>query len=75
MNNTMRREQGLNEIQAYMQRREQEAEQRVKEEMIITAFKNNATPALIEALRLSAGITDDRLAEIKAQTKPIPTCP
>jgi len=65
MSDTMRRERGLIEIQAFLARNKREG----MEEMIITALKNNAAPALIEALQISAGVTDARLAELKSQVQ------
>jgi len=75
MSDTLRRERGLIEIQAFLERNKRAgiAEGEIKGEikgmeiMIITALKNNAAPALIEALQTSAGVSDVRLAELRAQ--------
>jgi hypothetical protein len=57
----------LIEIQAFLARNERAGIAKGMEIMIITALKNNADPALIEALQISAGVSDARLAELKAQ--------
>ena len=65
VNETLRRERGLIEIQAYMNRREQS----VAEKMIITAFQNSAAFDVIEAMKNIAGITEARLVELKNQAQ------
>jgi hypothetical protein len=79
MNDTMRRERGLAEIQAFLNRqRTQAAEQAAKsatqstaEKMLIMAIQSNAAPLVIETMQKGMEITDTRLAELKilAQAK------
>ena len=77
INETMRRERGLAEIQAFLNRqRKQAAEQAAQsakatgmEEMVILAIQNNVHPEAVEVMRKAAGITDIRLAELKEQAQ------
>ncbi|MCL1883080.1 MAG: PD-(D/E)XK nuclease family transposase [Defluviitaleaceae bacterium] len=69
MNDTMRRERGLNEIQIYMQRREQKAEQKAEERVLIMALRNNVPSEIIEVMRKGIGITDVRFAELQKQAQ------
>ena len=49
----------------------QAEKQKLAEEMLITAFQNAVPLQAIEAMRQNAGITEDRLAELKEQAKRI----
>ena len=73
MNDTMKREKGLNEIQAYLEKQKQKAAKNaaknVAEQMIITALQNSVPTPAIEAMRQSAGITEARLTELRAQAQ------
>jgi hypothetical protein len=75
MSDTMRRERGLAEIQAFLnsQRKEaaQNATQSTAEKMLIMAIQSNAAAIVIETMQKGMGITDTRLAELKilAQAK------
>jgi len=66
MNDTMRRERGLAEIQAFLRREKQS----LAEDMIIAAYQSDVPITAIEVMQKTAGITDVRLAELrkKAQT-------
>ena len=82
MNDTLRRERGLAEIQAFLERNkrqaaEQAAEQATKqatqnadERMIIATIQNNFRPEAIEIMKKTAGITDARFAELINQAQP-----
>ena len=65
MNDTMRREKGLNEIQVYIKKREVVG----MEKMIIMALQNNVPSEAIEVMRQGAGITDIRFSELKKQAQ------
>jgi len=69
MNDTMRREKGLAEIQAFLNNQKRSAVQKAMEESLISAFQNNAPTPLIEVMQKSAGITDIRLDELKKQAQ------
>ena len=63
MNDTMRREKGLNEIQVYIKKRESVG----MEKMIVMALQNNVPSEAVEVMRQGAGITDIRFSELKKQ--------
>ena len=65
MDETMRRERGLAEIQAFLKKQKQSG----MEKMIVTALQSNAPLELIEAMRKNADITEYRLAELKKQAQ------
>jgi hypothetical protein len=65
VNDALRREQGLNEIQAFIEREKQ----KTAEEMILIALQRNAPPDLVETMRKGVGITDARFAELKKQAQ------
>ena len=69
MNDTMRREKGLAEIQAFLNRNKKTGETTGMEKMIITAIQSNVQPEAIETMKNVAGITDVRLAELKKQAQ------
>jgi len=75
VNDTLRRERGLAEIQAFLNRQRNEAAQNATqntaEKMLIMAIQSNATAIVIETMQKGMGITDTRLAELKilAQAK------
>ena len=65
MSDTMRRERGLAEIQAFLKKREITG----MEKMIIMALQSNVPAEAIEVMRTGAGITDVRLAELTKQAQ------
>jgi len=65
INDTMRREKGLNELQNFMNRQKLES----AEKMLITAIQNGVPASAIEAMRQSVGITDTRFAVLKKQAR------
>ena len=69
VNESLRRERGLHEIQSHMEKQKQKAAQKTAEDMIITAFQNSADFNVIEAMKTMAGITETRLAELKNQAQ------
>jgi len=73
MSETMRRERGLAEIQAFLEwnRRQgaKSAEATGMEKMIVAAIQNNVQTEAIESMRKIAGVTDDRLIELKQRAK------
>jgi hypothetical protein len=83
VNDTMKREQGIKEIQAFFEREKRKAAQAAQdaaqkaaqkameamEKMIITALQCNTPSEAIEAMRDNAGITETRLAELREQAK------
>jgi hypothetical protein len=62
---TLRREQGLAEIQAFLAKGKKMAIQKHSEDMLIEALQNDVPHTFIEIMRTRAGITDARFAEIK----------
>jgi hypothetical protein len=69
VNETLNRKNQLLEFQQYVERQEQKAEQKAKEEMVITAIKNNFSLEVIETLGNEAGVTKSRLNELMNQEK------
>jgi predicted transposase/invertase (TIGR01784 family) len=69
VNDTMKRERGMRELQIFLNKREQKSKAVGMEEMIITAFQANAASEVIEAMQQNAGITEARLAELKKQAQ------
>jgi len=73
INDTMRREKGLNELQNFMNRQRQisaqKAAQKTAEDILISAFQNNFPIEAVEVIRQRAGITESRLAELKEQAQ------
>jgi hypothetical protein len=63
--NPVARKGELLEFQKYVKKEAQTEAQKVKEELIITAFQNSFPPEAIEAMQKKAEITDARLAELK----------
>ena len=66
---TLRREQGLAEIQAFLAKGKKIAIQKHSEDMLIEALQNDVPHAFIEIMRTRAGITESRLAELKKQAQ------
>ena len=66
---TLRREQGLAEIQAFLAKNRRMGVQEANENMIIMALQNNVASDVIEIMRTSVGVTDSRLAELKKQAQ------
>ena len=66
---TLRREQGLAEIQAFLAKGKkmavQRATQKQAEDMLIEALQNDVPDAFIEIMRTRAGITDACFDELK----------
>jgi len=73
VNDTLRRERGLNEIQAFMEKQKRsaakKAEKSTAEKMLIMAMQSNVPSEAIEIMRTGVGITDTRLAELKEQAQ------
>jgi len=61
VNDTMRRERGLREIQVFIEKREAAG----MEKMIVMALQNNVHSEAIEVMRKGAGISDARFDELK----------
>jgi len=64
VHDTLDRAGELLQLQNYFRRREQKAAQNADERMIIAALKINAPAEVIETMKITAGITDVRLAEL-----------
>ena len=71
VNETLNRNNELEQLKDYFVRREQKAEQKIAEKMIITALKGDTPSTVIEAMRKNAGITESRLAELMKQARTI----
>ena len=78
IDDTLKREQELKELVAFLEKEKQKAAQKAAqkatqkvtqemERMLITAMQNGAAPALVEAMRQNSRITDSRLAELRKQ--------
>lgn len=81
VNDTLNRTGELLQLQNYFRKREQKVAEQVAaqvavsakaagmEEMIIAAIQNNFQPEAIETMKVTAGITDTRLDELKKEAK------
>ena len=69
VNETLDRKDELEQLRAYINKREKKKEAIAMEKMIITAFQTNAPSETIEAMRKQAGITEARLAELEKRAK------
>jgi len=73
VNDTLNRAGELLQLQNYFRKREQKAAVSAKatgmEEMIIAAIQNNFQPEAIETMKVTAGITDNRLEELRKQAQ------
>ena len=77
VNDTLNRAGELLQLQNYFRRREQKAAEQAAvnakatgmEEMIITAIQSNVQPEAIETMRITAGITEPRLEELRKQAQ------
>ena len=77
VNETINRKSELEQLRNYFKKREQKAAQKAAQKatqkategMLITALQGNAPSDIIEAMRKNAGITVDRLAELRKQTE------
>jgi len=71
VNDTLNRAGELLQLQNYFRKREQKAavsaEATGMEKMIIAAIQSNAQPQVIETMKVTAGITDKRLDELRKQ--------
>ena len=65
VNDTLNRAGELLQLQNYFRRREQKADMKAKEEMLIMAIKSNAPSEVVIAMQKGAGITDARLDELR----------
>ena len=68
---TLDRQGELLQLQNYFRKREQKAAQSAEERMIIAAIKINAPTEVIETMKITAGITDIRLTELKKQAQTV----
>ena len=78
VNDALNRKSELEQLKDFMEKATKKAaksaEQKGKEEMLISAIRNFASKEIIEAMRQSAGITETRLAELKERAqKPCPS--
>jgi hypothetical protein len=65
VNDAMKREQGLLELQTFLNKQKQKG----KEEMLIMAIQTNVPNEALETMRQRAEITESRLAELKKQAQ------
>jgi len=65
VNETINRKSELEQLRNYFKKREQ----KTAEVMLITALQGNTPSDVIEAMRKNAGITVDRLAELRKQAE------
>ena len=73
VNDTLNRENELEQLKGYIKRREhklaQATEQKTMEKMIIMAIQNAFPTEAIETMRVGAGISESRLAELREQAQ------
>ena len=74
VNEALKREQGLKELHAFLEKQKREAAQkavreaaREMEKMLIAAIQNGVALSIIEIMRQNSRITDSRLAELREQ--------
>jgi len=69
VDDTMRRERELKELQVFLVRNVQKGETTGMEKMIMVAIRNNTPPEVIDAMKNEAKITDARFAELQKQAQ------